>query len=180
MAGGEMHVNTQIGFGAALLLLMPLEAGSNRTARSESSRSEVKSAAKSCPVTLPRKAPVEARTLFGACCAHWNGHLFVGGLWPNGTVVVRPNGPGSVEPDGSLSMKFGWYRGEGLHGKLTIHGKRLDAAAPPLRASIPDGYLDTGFQSTAIIFPTEGCWQVAGEIGDTRLTFVTRVMLAQD
>jgi hypothetical protein len=86
-----MHVNTQIGFGAALLLLMPLEAGSNRTAQSESSRSEVKSAAKSCPVTLPRKALVEARTLFGACCAHWNGRLFVGGLWPNGTVVVRPN-----------------------------------------------------------------------------------------
>lgn len=129
-----------------------------------------------CPVTLPRRAPNAAQGLFGAGSAHWNGSLFVGGLWPDGTVVFRPGGPGFVLPDGSLSMKFGWFRGAGLRGKLTIHGRRLDASAPPLRADIPEGYGDTGFQATGLIFPTEGCWEVTGEVGDTRLTFVTRVV----
>jgi len=57
-----------------------------------------------------------------------------------------------------------------------MHGKRLDAPAPPLRAIIPEGYGDTGFQATGLIFPTEGCWEVTGEVGDTRVTFVTRVV----
>jgi hypothetical protein len=73
-------------------------------------------------------------------------------------------------------MKFWWTRGEGLRGKLVIHGKRLDASAPPLRASIPEGYGDTGFQATAVTFPTEGCWEVTGQVADTRVTFVTRVV----
>ena len=29
------------------------------------------------------------------------------GLWPNGTIVFRPGGPGFVTPNGSLGMKFG-------------------------------------------------------------------------
>jgi hypothetical protein len=61
-------------------------------------------------------------------------------------------------------------------GKLTIHGKRLDASAPPLRADIPEGYGDTGFQATGLIFPTEGCWEVTGKVGQTSVTFVTRVV----
>jgi hypothetical protein len=101
----------------------------------------------------------------------------VGGLWPDGTVVFHPGGPGFILPDGSLSMKFGWLRGADLRGKLTVHGKRLDASAPPLRADIPKGYGDTGFQASALIFPTEGCWEITGEVGDTRVTFVTRVNL---
>jgi hypothetical protein len=40
----------------------------------------------------------------------------------------------------------------------------------------PDGYGDTGFQATALIFPTEGCREVAGEVADTRVRFVTRVV----
>jgi hypothetical protein len=81
-----------------------------------------------------------------------------------------------MDSDGSLSMKFPWWRG--VRGKLIIEGRRLDASAPPLRASIPEGYGDTGFQATALIFPTEGCWEVTGKVGETRLTFVTRVVKA--
>ena len=129
-----------------------------------------------CPVTISRKSSTLPKDIFGSGPAYWNDSLIVGGLWPNGTIVFRPGGPGIVLPDGSLSMKFGWYRGDGLWGKLTITGKRLDAPAPPLRADIPDGYGDTGFQATALIFPTEGCWQVTGKVGRTSLTFVTRVV----
>jgi hypothetical protein len=71
-------------------------------------------------------------------------------------------------------MKFGWWRA--LPGpKLTIEGRRLDAEAPPLRASIPDGY-GAQFQATGIIFPTPGCWEVTGRAGGASLTFVTRVV----
>ena len=75
-------------------------------------------------------------------------------------------------------MKFPWVRG--VRGKLTIQGKRLDAPAPPLRAHIPDGYGDTGFQATGIIFPSEGCWEVTGKVGDSSLTFVTRVVRVEE
>jgi len=96
-------------------------------------------------------------------------------LWPSGTVEFRPGGPGFVESDGARSMKWPWWRG--TRGKLTIEGKRLDGSAPPLRASIPDGYGDIGFQSTGLIFPTAGCWEVTGKVGDASLTFVTRVVI---
>jgi hypothetical protein len=72
-------------------------------------------------------------------------------------------------------MKIAWYRGDGLRGKLKIEGKRLDAAAPPLRSQFTD-YGDTGFQPSEVIFPTEGCWQVTGKVADTSVTFVTRVV----
>jgi hypothetical protein len=128
-------------------------------------------------VTLPSKlaAPSIADSLVDQWISRRKPALRVG-LWPDGTVVFTPGGPGSIEPDGSLGMKFPWWRENGLRGKLKIYGKRLDAPAPPLRASIPEGYGDTGFQSTGLIFPTAGCWEVTGEVGDTRLTFVTRVV----
>lgn len=115
----------------------------------------------------PNDNPGKNSTSFG------NGKLWTT-LWPNGTVEFRPGGPGFIDSDGSLSMKFPWWRG--VRGKLTIEGKRLDASAPPLRAIIPEGYGDTGFQSTALVFPTEGCWEVTGKVGDASLTFVTRVV----
>src|ERR1700674_4136842 len=132
-------------------------------------------ASSSCPVTIGRKSDISPAEFFGAGSAHWNGNLYVGALWPDGTIVFRPGGAGSVYPDGSVGMKIAWYRGNGLHGKLAIRGKRLDAPAPPLRADFSD-YGDTGFQASTVIFPTEGCWQVTGTVGDARVTFVTRVV----
>jgi hypothetical protein len=125
-----------------------------------------------CPVTRPRpfEPPpgVSYEALFGADASHGNGQLWVGGLGSGGVVVVA-----EPDPDGSLSMKFGWYRVTA--GRLTITGRRLDAPAPPARANVPDGYGDTGFQSTAVIFPTPGCWEITGTVGPTAITFVTLV-----
>ena len=75
-----------------------------------------------------------------------------------------------------MNAKFGWWRG--VTGSLRIDGRRLDAPAPPLGASIPDGYGDSGFQSTAITFPTGGCWEVTGRVGEASRTFVTLVIPA--
>lgn len=73
-------------------------------------------------------------------------------------------------------MKFPWWRGEGVRGGLTIEGRRLDASAPLLEAQIPEGYGDTGFQASVIVFPTEGCWAVTARAGEASLTFVTLVV----
>jgi hypothetical protein len=130
----------------------------------------------SCPVTIGRKSDISPAEFFGSGSAYWNDSLYVGGLWPDGTIVFKPGGAGFVYPDGSVGMKIAWYRANALHGRLVIKGKRLDAVAPPLRAEIPNGYSDTGFQPSGVIFPTEGCWQVTGTVGSVSVTFVTRVV----
>jgi hypothetical protein len=99
------------------------------------------------------------------------------GLW---TSLWRgsPSAPDAVLQDGSLSMKVPWWRG--VKGNLTIEGKRRDGAAPPLSSRTPHGYRDTGFQSTGLIFPIEGCWEVVGRVGEVSLTFVIFVIRVRD
>lgn len=163
-----------------LLLWLPIRSKAVPQSAEHHSANSARPAPASCPVTLPPEPTThhDAMSYFEPGTSRWKPVLTLGpfGLWPEGTIVFRPGGPGEILPDGSLAMKFGWTRGEGLQGKLKIHGRRLDASAPPLRARIPDGYGDTGFQATALIFPTEGCWEVTGEVADTRVTFVTRVV----
>jgi hypothetical protein len=128
-----------------------------------------------CDVTLPNE-----KSNPGQPSAGWYGNesLSVALAWPNGTVVFKPGGAGSVLPDGSLSMKFGWERR--VRGSLVIDGRRLDSAAPPLRANVPCCYGDIGFQATALVFPTPGCWEVTGHVGTRNLTFVTKVVKIGD
>jgi hypothetical protein len=131
--------------------------------------------AERCPVTRPRRwrppAGVAGDALFGAETAHGNGKLWVGGLGDGGVLEV---GPDHVEPDGSVGMKFGWWRA--VAGALRIGGRRLDGPAPPLRADVPGGYGDRGFQASGVRFPTQGCWEVTGTAGTASLTFVTFVV----
>ena len=129
--------------------------------------------AKRCPVTLPSDVGppgVSPHDLFGWGSSHGNGKLWVGGLWPRGIIDA---GPELVAKDGSVEVKFGWWRA--ATGTLHITGRRLDASAPPARASVPDGYGPTGFQASGVDFPTEGCWEITGALPTTSLTFITLV-----
>ena len=131
-----------------------------------------------CAVTTPNGiAAGEAQADPGS---YGNHQVSVGpfGLWPEGTVVFKPGGAGFVTRNGALGMKFGWRRG--VSGQLTIEGRRLDATAPPVRAEVPSGYGDRGFQATYVIFPTPGCWEVTGRVGEASVTFVTRVVKIGD
>jgi hypothetical protein len=89
------------------------------------------------------------------------------------TVVFSPQGPGFVDKDGALGMKWGWVRR--ITGQLIVGGRRLDGAAPPARAYMNDGYGNRGFQSSYLVFPTPGCWEITGRIGTQSLTFVVKV-----
>lgn len=103
------------------------------------------------------------------------------GIYGNGKLAVALQPRIVVKPDvhdGSLGMKFMWWRG--VKGTLQISGRRLDATAKPARGVVPDGYGDQGFQASGITFPTPGCWQVTGNVGGDSLTFVLEVVRAPD
>jgi hypothetical protein len=100
---------------------------------------------------------------------HGNGRLWTA-LYPEG-IIQRPR------RDGSMREKFPWWRAG--RGRLVITGHRLDGRARQLRARVPAGYGPTGFQATALIFPSGGCWSVTGAAGGASLTFVTLVVAAR-
>jgi hypothetical protein len=100
--------------------------------------------------------------------------LFIG-LWPGGKVIFHPGGTGSLSGDGSLSMKFWFYRT--VPGEVVIEGRRLDEPEVMARLATlrgpADGYGETGFHPAGLHFPGEGCWEVTASVGDDRMTFVT-------
>jgi hypothetical protein len=123
----------------------------------------------SCPVTRPNGDVPPGETVSPESRYLGNDALWTD-LYPN---PLRPQ-PEDIHKDGSIEIKVPWWRG--VSGRLTIIGRRLDATAPPLSAWIPTGYGRKGFQSTAITFPTPGCWEVTGRVGDARLTFVSLIV----
>jgi hypothetical protein len=142
---------------------------------SVNSTAGVSSKFQSCPVTKPngKIAPGQTRETMGG---QWYGKRDIWTLlWPDGTVTFGPGMAGTVEDNGSMSIKSPWWKGPTATGRLSISGRRLDTPAPPLRVSIPDGY-GPQFQATTLIFPTEGCWEVTGKAGEASLTFITRVI----
>jgi hypothetical protein len=128
-------------------------------------------ASSNCPVTKPngKVASNEAANPNG-----YGNDQIITGLWPDGVVVFRSDGPGVIGSDGSLSMKWFWWRV--VPGNLVIEGRRIDKPAPALASFQPSGYGQVGFQSSDITFAGPGCWEVTGRVGDARLTFVTRVV----
>jgi hypothetical protein len=176
MGGGALAMKTRLT--RALLWLSPVVAAlvivntADVASRSGDATPAVTSALvgtpSSCPVTVANgSTPPGERPTPGY---HGNGQLWTS-LWPDGMVLMRPEDTGS---DGSMAMKWPWWRG--VQGQLVIEGRRLDAPAPSLQADIPAGYGATGFQVTALLFPTEGCWEVTGHVGEASLTFVVRVV----
>lgn len=127
--------------------------------------------AATCNVTLPNGVTALGQGPIAA--VHGTEALTVQ-LSPDGTVTFRPGGPGGVEPDGALTMKFPWHRG--VRGRLEIDGRRLDKPERGVRSLVQPGYGEIGFQSTLIAFPSAGCWDVTGRVAATTLTFVVNVV----
>src|SRR5262245_41544737 len=147
-----MRSITSLCFPALLLLMLIAHTGAGsatiRTTQKASlaasaARLPLRSSAAACAVTLPLEG--NSNSLPNG---NYGNAALQTGLWYGGRVVFEPGGPGSIEPDGALSMKWWWWRG--VQGSLAIEGRRLDAPAPPLRSSIPPGYGDIGFQSSGL------------------------------
>jgi len=100
-----------------------------------------------------------------------DGRLYTA-LWPNGEILADPR---FVHADGSIGMKFAWWRapGVGAAGDLQITGHEISTGAS-ITASIPDGY-GQRFQASGVYFPTEGCYEITARSGDAELVFVTKV-----
>jgi hypothetical protein len=90
------------------------------------------------------------------------------GLW----AVVDVDNAGTLDRDGRIGMKFGWWRL--VDGQLVIRAERLDGVGTA-QAYVPDGYGTRGFQASGVSFSTEGCWLVIGTLGTTDLLFVVAV-----
>ena len=100
-------------------------------------------------------------------------------LWPRGVVVFKPGGPGEVRADGSLAMKFPFWRGPGVTGDLVISGSSLDDLRLRMTGEVPDAYGGSGFQPSVLVFPEPGCWRVTARVGEASLTFITDVVRRQ-
>jgi len=128
----------------------------------------------SCDVTLPNG--VVAGSAQSQAQTYGNRLLSVHGVQRSGTIEFKPGGGGWVTRDGALAMKIGWTRA--IPGLLVVSGHRLDGDAPPLRVEMVPSR-KVGFQGTALIFPTLGCWDISAQVSDvqeSKLTFVTYVV----
>jgi hypothetical protein len=80
---------------------------------------------------------------------------------------------GDIQPDGSIGVKFPWWRGRDVGGMLTISGFEVTTGVA-MKAEIPTGY-GQRFQATGLYFPAAGCFEVTGRSGGASLTFVVKV-----
>jgi hypothetical protein len=166
--------------GSLLILFVVAASGAGPDAAGEQRATPVATPV-GCPVTQPngvprpefgRTDPPQAGS-HGLDSGYGNDSLWTElWMWDVGQVPVPAS---HLQADGSFGpMKWAWYRHR--PGRLTIEGRRLDAPAPPLQAWIPDGYGDVGLQVAGIAFPTVGCWEITGRLGEASLTFVTQVI----
>jgi hypothetical protein len=132
-------------------------------------------AIRNCPVTYPNHKSPEGNTSFNL----GNDRETIFTIpWPEGKVIFSPNGPGSQHSDGSLGMKWPWYRT--IPGDVVVTARRLDAQVPApdpvILRGTEDGYGETGFHPSGLWFTSEGCWEVTAVVGEESLAFVTLVI----
>lgn len=149
----------------------------------DSAKSEIvsKDPSKECPLTVPQNplfTPPAPYSDLGFKGEFWYGS---NALW----TAVRHNGVWEGlprNPEGYTQKVFWWSEGyvwnEDPEPELIVTGERLDASAPPLRASkATNAYADDigSAMLTGVDLPTLGCWKITGQYKKTELSFVVWV-----
>lgn len=156
--------------------LLALFAVSLIAARAATATESEPSAAGACRGTTPNHTvggQAFSRAQFNYGGANLRAHLGWRNGWLRAGVMPDGGSMATIEDDGSISTKQGWWRG--TKGKLVVTGRRLDRAAPSLRGGTRPGYGETGFIPVSLTFPTTGCWRITGTLGALSLTYVVRV-----
>lgn len=164
-----------------VIALVLLVASNTPTVVTRATTDEVPTA---CPITRPPIHPF----VQPVSRSEW---LHPGEFW-FGTrklwTVLRVDGiwkglPHYTPDDPTFRQKLFWWR----HGDnprdepqptLTVTGRRLDGPAPPLLVDPISNYWpqpDQTFKVVGINIPTLGCWQLTGQYGDARVTYVVWV-----
>ncbi len=135
-----------------------------------------------CPVTQPPDPPFTPPQPYSARVP-WGSEFLYGtnSLWTalprDGVWFWLPHNPEGY------TQKVWWWRKVYSWTKepepdLTATGRRLDADAPPLRASKATNAYADDIGSTMLVgvgIPTLGCWEITGQYADARLSFVVWV-----
>jgi hypothetical protein len=74
----------------------------------------------------------------------------------------------------TIEHKVLWFKG--IERTLQIRAQHLDGPSPPATITIPTSRSAYPYQVSILIFPTPGCWEIAGESGSQRIRFVIRVL----
>jgi hypothetical protein len=99
------------------------------------------------------------------------------GLWTS----LRLDGTWGGLPyhDGSYTQKvFWWSHGYDWQSPLTVSGRRIDGAAPPLGASTATNAFAGDIGSSILVgveIPATGCWEITGHLKGGALAFVVWV-----
>lgn len=127
-----------------------------------------------CPVTtttvpVPSEVRFERPVPWAREESGWFGSsdLWVS-LPPDG---ILPTIVSEEDPD-QFRTKFAWWRVS--PGDLAVETRR-PGADHAIEGSVPDGYGETGFNPSGLIFDGEGCWEVTGRVSEASLSFVVWV-----
>jgi hypothetical protein len=133
--------------------------------------------ASSCQVTIPNgEPPSDSRAVSG-----WHGRGWARVTLPrDGRLVVTtesppPPGttPGSIDRNGSISVKFLWWFSRSTGRRISITG-RLDDG-PQTHVLARGRKRVSHYWPSHLRFPREGCWHVTGRAGRAELRFVLDV-----
>lgn len=134
-----------------------------------------------CPVTRPPSPPFVPPSPYPAEPDPYSFWYGTGKLWTALPLDGTWQGLPHYTPDApEYRQKTFWWR-QGYHWlsepnpRLVIRGRRLDSPAVFVTTCVSNGFREQDLRSfmvAGIDIPTLGCWEITGQYGDDKLSYV--------